>query len=1131
MKFLLTVLGRLRLLVLFWSISIIWSTSLSQSKDPDPQCTTDRKGLPACNFNSRNCFAEPKGVQPAWRHVKDVDQGPVAPYEKGYVYLDPKITQGEPRKMIGHISAGKKAVCVKFFYATKGNTSAPITFYIQNGLVYSPVHRVQANTGGSWLENNFSCCLPERNKEKKIAIEATSTDDAIAAIDYVDVRTSDMTCKDEKLVCYPALDDKTPPKLPGEQTTKNAKDPNPRCTSARSGLPACNFNSRNCFAEQKGVQPAWRHVKNGDQGPVDPYEKGYIYLDPKITQGVPRKITGQISAGKKAVCVKFFYATKGNTSAPITFYIQNGLVYSPVHRVQANTGGSWLENNFSCCLPERNKDKLLAIEATSTDDAIVAVDYVDVRTSDMTCKDEKLVCYPTLDNQSPPKPPGQQTTAKPPEKQTTVKPLEKQATVNPQKVKGPRKPKKRLVQSPDPRCTRDRSGLPACNFNSRNCFAEPKGVQPAWRHVKDADQGPVVPYEKGYVFLDPKITRGEPRKMIGHISAGKKAVCVKFFYATKGNTSAPITFYIQNGLVYSPVHRVEANTGGKWMEKNFSCCLPDLKKDKLLAIEATSTDDGIAAIDYVDVRTSDMTCKDENLVCYPTLEDQTPPKLPEGQTTVKPPEDNVSLKPKKEDRTVHLQEDKTSVEPIEQQTTVKPPEVQTTIKTPEEQTTVKQPEEQTTVEPPEEHTSVKPPDEQTTVAPPEVETTVKPKKEQTTVGSREQHTSVKPPKGETTVEPPKGQTTVASPEEHTSVKPPGEQTTIKTPEEQTTMKSPDEQTTMKAPEEQTTVKTPEEHTSVKSPEEQSTVELREHTTVMSSEEQTTIEPPEEETTVKAPKDQTTSEPPKEVTTVKPPKEQTTSEPPKEVTTVKPPKDQTTSEPPEEKTTVNPPKDQTTSELPEEETTVKPPEKQTTVKPSEQQTSMKAPEEQTTVKTPEEHTSVKSPEEQSTVELREYTTVKPTEEQTTIEPPEEETTVNPPKDQTTSELPEKETTVKPLKDQKTSEPPEEKTTVKPPKDQTTSELPEEETTVKQTKEQTTSEPSKEETTVKTSQVHTIVEPLKEQTTMKPPEQQTTVKLPEIQTTVKPPEEQTTVKLSKGKTSVEPQQFLASGKSNK
>ena len=91
-------------------------------------------------------------------------------FSEGYVYLDPKITQGEPRKMIGHISAGKKAVCVKFFYATKGNTSAPITFYIQNGLVYLPVHRVQANTGGKWLENNFSCCLPERNKEKKVSI-------------------------------------------------------------------------------------------------------------------------------------------------------------------------------------------------------------------------------------------------------------------------------------------------------------------------------------------------------------------------------------------------------------------------------------------------------------------------------------------------------------------------------------------------------------------------------------------------------------------------------------------------------------------------------------------------------------------------------------------------------------------------------------------------------------------------------------------------------------------------------------------------------------------------------------------------------------------------------------------------
>ena len=98
----------------------------------------------------------------------------------------------------------------------------------------------------------------------------------------------------------------------------------------------------------------------------------------------------------------------------------------------------------------------MAFEAASTDDGIVAIDYVDVRRSNMNCTGDELVCYPTLE---------EKTTAKPLEEETTVAltttSSRDQITMEPPKVQSPVEPPK------DQRCASDEmhSGVPSCDFN------------------------------------------------------------------------------------------------------------------------------------------------------------------------------------------------------------------------------------------------------------------------------------------------------------------------------------------------------------------------------------------------------------------------------------------------------------------------------------------------------------------------------------------------------------------------------------------------------------------------------------------------------------------------------------------
>ena len=87
-----------------------------------------------------------------------------------YVYLDPKESQGEPRVMKANIAAGKKAICVKFFYATSGNVTVPLNIYIRDGDSFSLMHHVAANTGGAWETTHFSCCLPNVQSVKAVSV-------------------------------------------------------------------------------------------------------------------------------------------------------------------------------------------------------------------------------------------------------------------------------------------------------------------------------------------------------------------------------------------------------------------------------------------------------------------------------------------------------------------------------------------------------------------------------------------------------------------------------------------------------------------------------------------------------------------------------------------------------------------------------------------------------------------------------------------------------------------------------------------------------------------------------------------------------------------------------------------------
>ncbi|RUS81213.1 hypothetical protein EGW08_011007 [Elysia chlorotica] len=204
----------------------------------DSKCTNVRTGLPACNFNAVSCFSEDKSLPKAWTHVKDPKDGPVAAHEKGYVYLDPQISQGKPRKMSAEISAGRQAICALFYFASTPGASVPVSVLIQNEDRYVPVMEFKAETDGKWNSANFSCCLPNLSQSKKFAIEAATSGKGTVAIDYVDMRISDMPCENGELVCYPPL--------PSQAQMEPSVAPScPAKATERFQSLSCDFNARN----------------------------------------------------------------------------------------------------------------------------------------------------------------------------------------------------------------------------------------------------------------------------------------------------------------------------------------------------------------------------------------------------------------------------------------------------------------------------------------------------------------------------------------------------------------------------------------------------------------------------------------------------------------------------------------------------------------------------------------------------------------------------------------------------------------------------------------------------------------------------------------------------------------------
>ena len=87
----------------------------------------------------------------------------------------------------------------------------------------------------------------------QFAVEATSTEAGIAAIDYMDIRLSKMSCENNELVCYPPLPSQGPMDPPN-----NA----PACPSNQEKLDnlSCDFTAENKTSPQNcgwKVAPGW----------------------------------------------------------------------------------------------------------------------------------------------------------------------------------------------------------------------------------------------------------------------------------------------------------------------------------------------------------------------------------------------------------------------------------------------------------------------------------------------------------------------------------------------------------------------------------------------------------------------------------------------------------------------------------------------------------------------------------------------------------------------------------------------------------------------------------------------------------------------------------------------------------
>ncbi|GFR62960.1 hypothetical protein ElyMa_005472000 [Elysia marginata] len=274
--------------------------------------------------------------------------------------------------MEASMAAEKKAICVEFYYATAGNGTAPIDIYIEDGRIYSLMHHVDASTRGVWRSSRFSCCLPHVERAKRIAIRAKSTEDAIPAIDQMDIHMSDMPCDNDQLACYP-----TPP----FQVPRDPQDSSPSCPKEdeKAGGLSCDFNSD---AMGRPDICKW-YMSSGwiARQKIDGSGR-YDTLYSTLERNAVLLGTGSHMVG--SVCIEIQFATANiiaNLSNAFTISLQDrgGWVFYSEHAYSYDGSDLtvWKRNTFSTCLPQKQKWQVKIVSNMKG----LQLDYIQVKTS------------------------------------------------------------------------------------------------------------------------------------------------------------------------------------------------------------------------------------------------------------------------------------------------------------------------------------------------------------------------------------------------------------------------------------------------------------------------------------------------------------------------------------------------------------------------------------------------------------------------------------------------------------------------------------------------------------------------------------------------------------------------------
>ncbi|GFO28166.1 hypothetical protein PoB_005467100 [Plakobranchus ocellatus] len=377
-------LGKVRLLYMIVVCTVIFAPS--SSTDPDPQCTDSYAGFVACNFNNQNCYKENSGwfQGKAWKYVKNGKNGPVEPHEGGYIYLDYEKSQGKPVRLEASISSGKTAMCGVFWYATSGPASAPITILLKDGAEYTVMHEVLADTNGTWQSSNFSCCLPNVNGKRSFIIEGTSNNESVVAIDYMDLRGSDMQCDNEDLVCYP--------RLPSMLSFEPEED-DPTCSGKEDiAANSCDFDSE---GKSDPDFCGWQHSslwearqKYDGSGKYDilfaPVEDDYF-------------LKSNISDDIEALCVEIEFAIEDigadlrNLFSLIIHTANESIVWGQSYNYDGRDRTEWKRNSLVGCLPNE-PDREIELRSNTKG---LKIDYIHMRSSYKAC----IVDPPALDVQ------------------------------------------------------------------------------------------------------------------------------------------------------------------------------------------------------------------------------------------------------------------------------------------------------------------------------------------------------------------------------------------------------------------------------------------------------------------------------------------------------------------------------------------------------------------------------------------------------------------------------------------------------------------------------------------------------------------------------------------------------------